>query len=318
MRSTTPTPRQRPAPAWRLLLLCGAALLAACQNDPMAPEAMVRPQVMSLSGASCASTQPSRARSLSTPPQLAGVRVTATYNGMPWDIMQQMQFPLSYGADRAYCFNSPEVSYTAETVYVAEPDPIPAPPGVNAEWWAALSPREQRALLKYAGELMRLNPSRYPSASAAINQFFADSILVAKARAKIRARDYFGANQEAELFAGGVYGCTLYQNFIRQGSWAFSNNQTLDMVIELVTAFAEAEFTTVPYRGLAFGRNGAVGAAMAAADGFGSDCGHMLFNSISGGRITVTDPYAAPPAAGPGGRTPPPNPDGLPEDWRDQ
>ncbi len=317
MRSIPSTPRHWFAQG-RLPLLCVAAVLAACQNDPLAPDATVRPQVLSLSGASCANVQPSLALPSSTPPELAGVRVTATYTGMPWDIMQQMQFPLHYGADRAHCFNSPEVSYTAETVYVAEPDPIPAPPGVNAEWWAALSPREQRALLKYADELMRLNPSRYPYAGAAINQVFEESMLNAKTKAKLRAIDYFGVSQETELFAGGVYGCTLYQSFINQSNWAFSNNQTLDMVIELVTAFAEAEFVARPYRGLAFGRNGAVGVAMAAADGFGSDCGQMLFNSIPGGRITIIDPYAAPPSSGPGGRTPQPPPDGLPEDWRDQ
>ncbi len=318
MRSTTPT-SNRPFARVRLLLLCTAAALAACQNDPLAPESALRPQVLSLHGGSCADVQPSRVLPSSTPPTLGGVRVTASYTGLPWDIMQQMLFPLYYGAERAACFNSPEVSYLAETLYVAEIGEIPAPDGVDAEWWATLSPREQKALLRYAEEMLRLYPDRYSRPSNVINQFFKDSMLRSKVQAKVRAADFFGSGQETELFAGGIYGCTLYQNFIRQADWVLTNKQTLDLVIELVTAFAEAEFVTRPYRSLAFGRNGAIGAAMAAQDAFGNECGQMLFNSIPSGRITVTDPYAPTPPLAPGGRyTPPPPPDSPPLDWRDQ
>lgn len=318
MRTTTSRPHRNSA-LLRLLFLAGATVLGACRNDPMAPAAEVNPDVRSLSGGPCQNLQPTRVLPSSTPPTLAGVTVTATFTGLPWDIMQQMRFPLFYGADRAACLNSPTVSYVAETLYVADAAAIPAPEGVDEEWWSALSPREQKALLRYAEEMIRLYPDRYAKPGSVIRQFFEQSMLRAKVRAQVRATDYFGASQETELFAGGIYGCTLYQDFVQRSDWVLTNNQTRDLVVELVTAFAEAEFLTRPYRALAFGRNGAVGAAMAAQDGFGSDCGQMLFNSIPGGRITVTDPYAPPPPLAPGGPfTPPPRPDGPPTDWMDQ
>ncbi len=318
MRTTTSRP-PRSAALLRLLFLVGATALGACRNDPVAPAAAVNPHVVSVYGGPCGDLQPTRVLPSSTPPMLAGVTVTATFAGFPWDLMQQMRFPLYYGAGRANCFNSPTVSYVAETLYVAGDTPIPAPDGVAEEWWAALSPREQKALLRYAEEMIRLYPDRYSKPGSVIRQFFEESMLRSKARAQVRATDFFGASQETELFAGGIYGCTLYQDFVQRADWVLTNNQTRDLVVELVTAFAEAEFRARPYRALAFGRNGAVGAAMAAQDGHGSDCGQMLFNSIPGGRIVVTDPYAPTPPSAPGGQfSPHPRPDGPPGAWLDQ
>ena len=324
--------RTRTLVAGRLLALCGAVTLAACQDALTAP----RHDVRATFGSGCdgpmdahvGRSSPSHVApnlSISSPPQLNGVTVTANYPGLPWNIMQQMNFPLNSGAGQLPCFNSPSVTFIAETLYVAAELDIPTPDGVDAEWWASLSPRERRALMKLAQELLILYPDRYGKVSSVIIDVFERPMLRAKVNAKIRAADFFGASQEAELFAGGVYGCTLYQDFVAQSNWHWSNAQTRDIVIDLVTAFAEAEFTTRPLRAMLFGRNGAIGAAMAAHDGYGGDCGRLIFDSIAGGRIDVTDPYLTPrgsptPPAPPGGGYQPPLPpsDGNPPGWMDQ
>ena len=313
----------------RLMTLVGAATLVACQDSPTSPRDGVRLQVQSLSGGPCGNLESSRIQSMTTPPTLAGVTVTANFpgavTGLPWNILRQMEFPLNSGAGSAPCLNSPEVTYIPETLYVAPEPDIPAPEGVNAEWWASLSPRERKALLNRAEEVMRLYPNRYSDIGSVIARVFEPIMLPAKVRAKIRAIDFYGGSQEAELFAGGVYGCALYQNFVRSDNWHLSNAETLDFVIDLVTAFAEAEFAFTPLRGLRFGRNGTFGAAMAAQDGSFSECGRMLFDSVPGGRIDLTDPYFGPhtpppPVGPPGGGyyAPPPPPDGNPIGWYDQ
>ncbi len=307
--------QSRASGAARLLLVCGAVLLTACQDGPASPRSVQRTEPLSLTSGTCGGQMAAGAVPFSATTTLAGVTVRANFAGLPWNIMQQMRFPLNYGADRAPCLNSPEVTYVAEVVYQPEIGEIPVPAGVNAEWWATLSPRERKALLKYAEEMIRLYPDRYARPGTVITDYYEESMLRSKVQAKIRAADYFGYGQQTELFAGGMYGCLLYRSFIQQSNWALPNSETLQMVIELVTAFAEAEFTTQPLRALAFGRNGAIGAAMASEDGFASDCGRMLFESIPGGRITVTDPYGAPPSfVPPPSYTPPPaNPYYTPE-----
>ncbi|MDZ7630927.1 MAG: hypothetical protein U5K74_06115 [Gemmatimonadaceae bacterium] len=301
--------------AGRLILLGGAATLVACQDGPTSPREAHRGQTLALSSGSCGHQLEARAVPFSATTTLAGVTVRANFAGLPWNIMQQMRFPLNYGAERAPCLNSPEVTYVAEIAYEPAIGEIPAPDGVNAEWWATLSPRERKALLKYAEAMLRMYPDRYTRPGTVIADYYEDSIRRSKVQAKIRAADFLGFGQQTELLAGGVYGCMLYRNFIQQANWVLPHSETLQMVIELVTAFAEAEFTTLPLRALAFGRNGAIGAAMAAQDGFARDCGQMLFESIPGGRITVTDPYG-PPASyvPPPSYTPPPaNPYYTPE-----
>lgn len=324
--------RTRTLVAGRLLALCGAVTLTACQEGLTAPTQ----RAQATFGNSCTGVldarigRPSHSQttanlSISTPPQLAGVTVTANYSGLPWNIMQQMTFPLNSGAEYLPCFNSPSTTFVAETLYISAQPDIPTPEGVDAEWWASLSPRERRALMKLAQELLVLYPDRYGKVSSVIIDVFERPMLRAKVMAKVRAADFFGGGQEAELFAGGVYGCTLYQEFVGQDNWHWSNAHSRDIVIDLVTAFAEAEFTTRPLRAMLFGRNGAIGAAMAAQSDYGIDCGRLIFDSIPGGRIDVTDPYLTPrtsptPPTSPGGGYQPPLPpsDGNPPGWMDQ
>jgi hypothetical protein len=306
----------------QVVTLCSAALLVACTDGTVAP--LSKPlSGVSISPGSCGAVRPER-QSLTTPPSLAPVTITATYSGggLPWNVMQQMQFPLNYGADQAPCMNTPSMTFIAETLYVAAHDTVPRPDGVDPGFWDSLSARERRVLVAKALEYMRQYPDKYPTVGSAINSIFADMILRTKANAKVRANDFYGLNPDGELFAGGVYGCLLYQRFARDPDWFLSNNETLAFVIDLVTAFAESEFATSPLRGLRFGANGVFGAAMAKADGYGLDCGSMIFQSIPGGRIIVTDPYADGRPSQPGPSSPPPAPQpppgGLPIDWYDQ
>jgi hypothetical protein len=311
--------------AGAVAVLCAVGLTA-CQDGPLAPRD-ARPTIAASLGG-CADPQPSRAgfggtvQSFDFPPgTLIAITVTATFNplaGLPWGALQQMQFPLGYGADRAPCLNTADVSYQAEAQAAAAPDPVPVPAGVDAEFWNSLSPREQRVLLKVAEDYLRLNPGRFPSVGAVINNVFKEPILRNKADAKVRANDFFGGNAaSAEQMAGGIYGCQMYRELSRDHNWFLSNDETLRFVIDLVTAFAEAEFAWSPLRGLQFGRNGAFGAAMAQQYSGTLDCGQLVFNSIPDGRIRVTDPS---PSSGPpsGGGTPSQPPQGgLPPGWYD-
>ena len=307
----------------QLLMVCSAGMLAACQDGVTAP----RPATGSMLSASvnaCGGLQAQRA-GVSGPrigtttagstsiPQLAGVTVTANYAGLPWNVMQQMQFPMGYGADNAPCLNSPFATYVVDTTYVRVVDPLPVPAGVDASWWNSLSPREQRAIMDAAEQLVRLSPEQFSSIGDAINRFFRVRINGAKHDARLIGIDYMTTPETSELFAGGVYGCLLYRRLVSDPDWFMSNDATLSFAMNLVTAFAEAEFWSSPLRAMKFGRNGIVGAAMAHADSYGLDCARMVFDSIPGGRISITDPYSAqvlPP--GGGGYTPPRPPEPTP------
>ncbi len=315
--------------------MCTAITLAACSDGPSSPVDIGRGKRLATIGDGCGTimaqrvvptpTQASPSLSVSTPPTLPVVVVTASFPsaGLPWNVMQQMQFPLNAGAQQALCLNSPLATYRAETLYVAASDPIPAPDGVDPNFWASLSPREQRALIARAKQLMELYPNKYPTIGSTIDAFFKQKMLPAKFEAKLRGIDFLGGTSEAEMMAGGVYGCLLYQRFVRDPDWFLSNRETLELVTELVTAFAEAEFASFPLRAVQFGRNGVFGAAMAQSDPYGSECGRLVFDSIPSGRIDVRDPYSTPSA----GATPPPgNPNyspappftGGPDGWWDQ
>lgn len=311
-----------------LLVLCSAGVLAACQDGVTAPRSASGPMV-SASLNACGGLQPQRAATSSPQlgaattsstsiPQLAGVTVTASFPGLPWDIMQQMQFPMGSGADRAPCLNSPVVVYQVDTLYLGIVPPVPVPAGVDPGWWSTLSPREQNAIMDAAERMRQMNTSRYSSVADVINRFFREKITGAKRDARLSGTDYMSTPETAELFAGGVYGCLLYRRLVTDPQWFMNNDATLTLATTLVTAFAEAEFVTAALRAMAFGRNGVVGAALAHADAYSQDCARLVFNSIPGGRISVDDPYSAravPP--GGGGWTPPPIEPGLPPGWND-
>lgn len=314
----------------QLLVMCSAGVLAACQDGVTAPRSAAGP-IVSASVNTCGGLQAQRAgvsgRQLgptafgsTSIPQLAGVTVTASFSGLPWNIMQQMQFPMGSGADRAPCLNSPVAMYVVDTVYRGVVEPVPVPPGVDATWWTSMSPREQHAVMDAAERMRAMNSGRYSSIADVINRFFRDKIGNAKHDSRLSGTDYMSTPETAELFAGGVYGCLLYRRLVTDPQWFMSNDATLSFAMNLVTAFAEAEFVTSPLRAMTFGRNGIVGAAMAHADPYGLDCARMVFDSIPGGRISITDPYAAqgaPPGGG-GGWAPPPAPEpSLPPGWYD-
>ena len=310
----------------RLLVLSGAMMLAACQDGVTAPDAASRRTLVSPTIGSCNGRQSERGgQSLGDGQWLGGVTVTATYpgfNGIPWNLLQKMNFPLNVGADQAPCLNNPDVTYTVDTLYVAPLDPLPVPNGVDPDFWASLSPREQRALLTKAEMLVRLNSGIYSSAGDAINRFFRGKIVLEKARAKLRANDFVLGANEGEMLAGAILGCSLYRSFVGSPQWFASNSETTEFVIELMTAFAEAQFTFAPLRAVLFGRNGAIGAAMAAVDFTGTECGWLAFQSIPSGRVRVTDPYGAPagaPPPSPGSQQPSLPPEtGMPAGWWDQ
>ncbi len=308
------------------LALSGLITLAACQDGTLAPMEPARERVQLYTGENCGNVLPSGALAASSPPVLAGVTVTASFpaygTGMPWDMVSRMNFPLQSGAHHAPCLNSPVATFVAETLVVAELEPTPLPDGVDPDFWASLSERERRALLEAAELYLRLRPNVNKTPGIVIAERFQPGMLRAKSHAKLRATDYLGATPATELMAGGVYGCLLYQEFTGEYSWHMSNAETLTLVTNAVTAFAEAQFRDLPMRALQFGRNGVVGAAIAAADAYRSDCAQMVFNAIPGGRIDVNDPYAprnrAPAPPDGGGYYPAPPESGYPPGWIDQ
>ncbi len=316
--------------AGRLLVLSSAVVLAACQDAVTAPKVASRRTLVSPTIGACNGRQSERqVQSLGDINTLGVVIITANYpgfggmfNGMPWEIMQRMRFPLNVGADQAPCLNAPDVTYTVDTLFVAPLDPLPVPEGVDPDFWNSLSPREQRAILAKAEVLMKLQPNRFPTVGAAIDSFFGKKITESKTRSKIRANDFGLGAQDGEMLAGGIYGCTLYRRFTQDPEWFLSAEDTFNFVLELITAFSEAEYAYAPLRAALFGRNGAIGSAMAAADAALTDCGWLVFNSVPSGRIKVTDPYSTPSgsaAPSPGSQQPslPPS-SGLPDGWWDQ
>lgn len=307
------------------LLGCGTlTVVAACSDAPTAP-IDPRPSPVSANIGGCGGIQqsgaaPARAaqagsvQSASVP--IAGVTITATYNpwstGLGYWLNSRFNYPAGYGAELAPCLSSDVAGYAVDDAVPAIYLDIPAPPGVDPGVWASLSIRERHILMAKAREMVEVNSGRYPNIGAAINALMEEKILPNKVDARYRARDFLSNPDEQDMLAGAVYGCMLYNAFARDPLWHLSNDATLTFVVDLATAFAESQYITQPLRGLQFGRNGAVGAAMA-QNSYGSDCGWLAFQSISSGRVKVTDPMPAPggggPRGGPGGGPP----DDMPE-----
>lgn len=307
----------RTSHAGAVLMLCAAGL-SACTEGPVAPlrdGLPVAPSIATCDGGQSAATRIDAGFDYT----LSRVTVTGVFTGIPWNIFQSMHFPLGSGADGAACLNEASVNYGV--TYTTEPMPevVPPPAGVDLDFWNSLSPREQRKLLAMAEEYMRLYPGRYQTLGSIINNVFRERILRSKTGSKIRAMDYFGSSESAEQLAGAIYGCELYREFARDQTWIGSKDETLRMTIDLVTAFAEAQFAREPLRGIQFGRNGVYGAAIAAEYVGSLDCGTLAFNAVNDGRIRVTDPYAASGVPGGGGGTVPTQPPtpSLPPGWYD-
>jgi hypothetical protein len=296
--------------AGRLLVLCGAVTLVACQDDVTGPpERGAQGQVASLSGR-CGEQQ-SRAgvadgslgAQRANIPGLGLVTITATYSGSNFGfggLATAMNFPRYYGSDLAPCMNDAFASYNVDVPVAAELDPIPAPEGVDGEWWGQLSPREQLTILRYAEQINNLRGGEPNQVGGIINVFFGEAIRQSKFLSKLAGNDFFsGRPIEGEQFAGGCYACLLYRKFVTNPQWPFSNEVTLKLVVELVSSWSEAQFTTTPLRGLQFARNGAFGAGLAQTDGFQTDCTWLIFNaSHSGTAIITTDPYSVPRGGG--------------------
>ena len=298
-----------------LAMVGSVLLLSACTDGATAPLARPLATVGATSLSSCTAAQRATAQSLGTPPTLATVTVTATMPGisfgLPFDLVQSMNFAGNFGMVHIGCLEMPEAHYS-----IIETDTVPDEPGkpddVDENFWGTLSNREKHALIKLALEYMQMFPDRYPTTGTVINEVFRSAMLYAKAHSLIRAADFFAPGASKYLFAGGIYGCMLYQKFSNDQYWFLSRAETLQMVSSLVAAFGEAQYATQPAMALLFGRNGAFGAGAASAAGPSTDCGTVVFGAISSGRITVTDPYG-------GGATPNPRPD-LPDgpgldDW---
>ncbi|MES3033177.1 MAG: hypothetical protein V4813_04205 [Gemmatimonadota bacterium] len=275
------------------LMVCGVLVLAACADDPTGVPLPLDP---SPTFGSCGSEALAQVISATVSNPLPVWTVRATFSGaalgLPFNLSQSMNFPSYVNVGPAPCLNTSDATYSTEASS-AEMDPIPAPPGVDADWWASLSPREQRVLIKWAEILMKLNPNRYTAVGNTITQFFEKAILEFKAKAKIRANDFYGGTVKAELLSGGIYGCMLYRRFAFDQYSPFSWAETMEMAADLVTAFGEAQFTTRPLAGLVFSTNGVFGAGLAAANLSNGECGRMVFDAVGSGRISVTDPYGS-------------------------
>ncbi len=273
------------------LAACGVLVLAACADDPtgVPPE-----RLPSATTTSCGSEAVAQVVSASVSNPLPVWTVRATFSGaalgLPFNLGQAMNFPSYVNVGPVPCLNTADATYSVEASS-ADVDPIPAPPGVDADWWASLSPREQRVLIKWAEILIKLNPNRYSTVGNTITQFFEQAILEFKAKAKIRANDFYGGTVKAELLSGGIYGCMLYRRFALDPNSPFSWAETMEMAADLVTAFGESQFTTRPLAGLVFSSNGVFGAGLAHSNLSNADCGRLLFDAVGSGRINVTDPY---------------------------
>ncbi len=296
--------------AGQLLVLCSAVTLVACQDGVTAPrEASVAPSVMSLSS-NCGGQQAriggpgAIGGATKAGWDLPGVTITATYYGgynfLISGLTQQMNFPRYYGAELAPCLSDDFASYHVDLEVPEIGEPIPAPDGVDSDWWHSLSRREQRVLMSIAQELLELGGYPQWTVGSLINEYVGNVMRDSKHDSKLRGNDMFpGMRKEAEQLAGGCYACELYRRFTLLEDWPFSNERTLKLVSDLVLALGEGQFTTTPLRGIQFARNGAVGAGLAASD-YQTECGRLIFDNINRG-IIVSDPYLRP---RPNGRPP--------------
>jgi hypothetical protein len=313
-----------------LMLLGGAALLAACSDGATAPTPVGRPSaslgVIAGAFSQACGLAPQRASAPGIDAPIAAGRpgqslptvvVTGTFpnSGIPFNVLSQMQFPMSAHSTAADCLNDMYARYHTDTLLnVMEVPPPPMPDGVDAEWWGGLSPREKLVALARAQEMFDAMPGRYASVGDALNRGIRMLVEPARRLAKLHTMDVMTAGLQAELFFGGVYGCELYRSFVRDQFWMFSNERTVQFVGDLVTAYAEDTYQSAPLRGLVTARNGVMGASLAALNAH-TPCG-LLVQQHTGGRIVVEDPYARRPGGGGGGYTPPSqDPDGLPPGW---
>lgn len=275
------------------LAACGVLVLAGCADDPTGVPPMRAP---SATFSSCNGEAAARVVSASVSNPLPVWTVRATFTGaslgIPFNLVQSMNFPSFVNIGPVPCLTTGDATYSTEAA-AADADPLPVPDGVNPDFWASLSPREQRVLIKWAEVYMRLNPSRYPSVGSVIADRFNDALLLLKARSKIRALDFYGATVQGELLSAAIYGCMLYRRFSEDPSSPFSNAEVIVMAGELVTAFGESQYANRPLTGLIFSKNGIYGAGLAAGGFTPFECGTLAFNSRNGGRISVSDPYAS-------------------------
>lgn len=279
------------AGAW--LAACGALVLSACADDPTGVPPDRAPSA-TFSGCGNEAVAQVVSASVSTPLPVWTVRATFSGPalGIPFNLVQSMNFPSYVNIGPVPCLNTSETTYSTEASS-AEMDPLPVPEGVDPNFWTSLSPREQRVLVKWAEILMKLNPNRYSSVGNVITQLFDEALLQLKAKSKIRAIDFYGATSKAELLAGGIYGCMLYRRFASDPYFPFSWAETLQLGAELVTAFAEGQYAGRPLFGIVFGTNGVYGAGLASSNFTGTDCGRLLFDAVGAGRISVVDPYGS-------------------------
>ncbi len=287
--------------AGTVLLPAAAVLLAACgerDGGPLAP-LPVRATVLSASGP-CNGVNPTSASSFGGLPMIT---ITATFSGaalgLPSNLLQQMNF--GYGdASMVPCANTVDVTYAVRDVEQEDTLDlaIPVPAGVDPSAWGQLSNRERAKLLKVAELIFSVAPAFYGSPGAVIQQKLLPATEEAKVRAKIRALDFL-AGRSAELLAGGIYGCLLFQNLTLDPGWVLMRRETLQLTADLSAAFAESLFDTKPLSGIVFARNGAFGADIASrATTLPVDCGWAVFSATGSGRVVIDDPYA-PPTGGP-------------------
>jgi hypothetical protein len=285
--------------AVRAVVVCGSVMLAACQDGGVtAPKDVVNPQFAALSASWCGGAQQTR-NSLSAGAQSAGfglpfVSVISTFRGwgVPWGLVQQMNFAGGLNGPRPECFNTSGETYVTVPgdPSQSDPAPLPVPDDVDSDWWYSLTPREQRTLMALAQKMMEQYPGAYGNIGAAINAL-RGKVIQPKLTGRIRAADFYGPAPEGDMMAGGIYGCLLFRSFALDPSWFLDNQSTLSFVSDMVTAFAESHYNARPLRAIQFARNGAMGAVLAAGDSFSRDCGAMIFEAIGNRRILVDDPY---------------------------
>jgi hypothetical protein len=285
--------------AVRAVVVCGSVMLVACQDGGVtAPKDVVNPQFAALSASGCGAEATRNALAggaQSTGFGLPMVTVWATFTGggLPFGLVQAMNFPRGPSLIRPECLNDGNVQYSVtDAPAIADPGPIPPPEGVDPQWWAGLSAREQMVLVEWANKILEAGGSGQYTIGSVINNFFGDDIRKARHDARLRGNDLFpGRPKEAAQFGGACYACMLYQYFTANPKWPFSNAQTLRLVVALVAGFAESQFALEPLRGVQFARNGAYGVGLAAEDGYRSECGAFILQAVWSGTIVVTDPY---------------------------
>ena len=181
------------------MLATSTVVLAACSEGPTAVREPLRQPAASVG--SCGggvAVQTTRRTGVSANVQsvnanwgtLSTVTVSAQFNGTVGWLTSYMNFPRYYGSELAPCLNDDAVTYVVDEVQAAVYAPIDPPPGVDPGFWNALSPREQRALIAKARELVEMYPVSYPTVGDAITKYLQKKLAAAKLYAKLRAADF--------------------------------------------------------------------------------------------------------------------------------